>query len=80
MDMAELEAELQRLGVDRARYSLRGGTPEDGIGIERQGNEWRVYYSERGGRANIQTHSTEDAACQQLLALIAETPGTRGAN
>jgi hypothetical protein len=70
MNMAELAAELQRLGMDPARYSVRGGLPDDGFAVGREGKKWRVYYSERGGRYNVEKFPTEDEACRRMLALM----------
>jgi hypothetical protein len=75
MNMADLAAELQRLGIDPARYSLHGGLPNDGFAIGREGKRWRVYYSERGGRYNIEKFPTEDEACRRMLALLVNTLG-----
>lgn len=73
MDLTDLAAELQRLGMDPERYSLRGGLPDDGFAIGREGKRWRVYYSERGGRYNIEKFPTEDEACRRMLALMVNT-------
>jgi hypothetical protein len=73
MNMADLAAELQRLGMDPARYRLHGGLPNDGFAIGRQGKQWRVYYSERGGRYNIEKFPTEGEARERILALMVNT-------
>jgi len=70
VDIGRLQAELDRMGVNPSRYSLKGGTPEDGFSIKSQGREWIVYYSERGGRYNIEKFATEHAACRRLLSLL----------
>ena len=79
MNVAELAAELQRLGMDPARYSLRGGLPDDGFAVGREGKRWRVYYSERGARYNIERSPTEDEACRRMLRLMVNTFGNPAA-
>jgi hypothetical protein len=70
VNLDDLQAELDRLGVDRSHYSLRGGRPEGGFAIKREGRRWIVYYSERGGRSGIEKHDSLDAACRRLLQLL----------
>ena len=69
----ELQAALDQLGIDPSRYSLKGGTPEDGFAMKREGTRWIVYYSERGGRYSIEKFTTEDAACRYLLSRLTGT-------
>ena len=70
MDLDELSSELSRLGIDPSRYSLNGGRPEDGFAVKREGREWIVYYSERGGRFDIEKFSTADGAYRDLLSRL----------
>jgi hypothetical protein len=73
VDIALLKAELDRLGVDPSRYSVKGGRPEDGFAIKREGRRWIGYYSERGGRYQVEKFLTEDAARRWLLDRLTET-------
>lgn len=73
VNIRDLQAELDRLDIDPSRYSLNGGTPEDGFAMTREGSRWIVYYSERGGRYDIEVFTTEDAACRRLLSHLAGT-------
>jgi hypothetical protein len=59
--------------VDPSRSSLKGGRPEDGFAIKREGRRWIGYYSERGGRYGIEKLPIEDAACRRLLVRLTET-------
>ncbi|WP_020519403.1 hypothetical protein [Catelliglobosispora koreensis] len=52
--------------------SLKGGRPDDGFAIKREGAKWIVYYSERGGRSNIEKFDSEDAACRRLWTLVTD--------
>jgi hypothetical protein len=70
VNIHELQAELDRRSVHPSRYSLHGGTPEDGFAITREGNKWLVYYSERGGRYDFEEFDIEDAACRALLSRL----------
>ncbi|GAA2532465.1 hypothetical protein [Pilimelia columellifera] len=67
MNVEDLRNELVRRDVDPSRYSLKGGTPDDGFALKRQGAGWIVYYSERGGRYGVERFTTEHAACRYLL-------------
>jgi hypothetical protein len=73
VDTEALRAELDRLGIDPSRYSLKGGALEDGFAMKREGRRWIVYYSERGGRYDIEKFTTEDAACRWLLSRLTGT-------
>ena len=68
--IAAVRLELDQLGIEPSRFSLRGGRPGQGYAIKREGMGWIVYYSERGGRSDIEKFSTEDAASRRLLSLL----------
>ena len=70
MDTGDLRVELDRLGIDPSRYSLKGGRPDQGFAMKREGRKWIVYYSERGGRYDIEKFTTEDAACRWLISRL----------
>jgi hypothetical protein len=72
------------LTCDRVAAILRAeGHPADSYGIGRQGkyldqahvlerwsNRWVVYYIERGSKSNLRKHTSEDAACRDLLSRL----------
>ncbi|MGC5021680.1 hypothetical protein [Micromonospora sp. DT47] len=67
MNLTELKAALERQGLPSRRYSLSGGSPNGGFGLDHEGDTWTVYYSERGQRCYIiESYDTEDAACRRL--------------
>jgi hypothetical protein len=67
VDLNALRAQLDHLGVDPSWCSLDGRTPEGGFGIKRGSDHWSVYYGEHGAQSDVETFSTEDAACSRLL-------------
>jgi hypothetical protein len=47
LDRERLAGWLVKRGVDPAAYSLEGGHPSERYVLDRRGNEWVVFYSER---------------------------------
>jgi hypothetical protein len=65
--VAEVAQELRRRGVPEAAYCLAGGLPNEACTLERVGDRWRVYYSERGCRSGLREFASEEAACAVFL-------------
>jgi len=63
MDRNELEKELSEAGVRKDLYSLYGGLPTEAYCMNQDGNQWIVYYSERGLKSDIRYFSSESDAC-----------------
>jgi hypothetical protein len=57
-------------GIRDDSYSLDGGLRDDRLTIDRIGDMWIVYYSERGKRWDERSFTDEDSACQYLLQLL----------
>jgi len=79
VDTDGLRAELDRLGVERSWYTLKGHGPVDGYALKREGKSWIVFYAERGNRSEIERFSTEDLACRELLRRLTLALGLDGA-
>jgi hypothetical protein len=55
-----------------ALVSLDGERAEGTYVLERRGSGWLVFFwGERGGKRDFRKHSSEDAACRDLLARLA---------
>jgi len=66
MDRAALRDLLEAEGVSTNAYRLDGRMEHDALTLERAGNGWCVYYSERGQRGSEWRFATEDEACTFL--------------
>jgi hypothetical protein len=69
--IAELSSLLASLGAPPDAYCLTGGLPNEAYTIERFGNGWRTYYSERGNRTGVREFTEEAVACAELLSRVA---------
>jgi hypothetical protein len=67
---------LVHQGVRPDAYCLTGGLPNEAYTIERLGNRWRTYYSERGNRTALREFANESDTCRDLLARLLSTPDT----
>jgi hypothetical protein len=66
VNVSELVEELRLHGVPEDAYSINRDRDESYCLTEAYGT-WSTYYSERGLRQRERTHSSEDAACRDLL-------------
>lgn len=67
MNVAELQEELGRLGVDPRDYRINQPPAESTMVLKKQGKVWLVYWSERGGRYELRRFSDETSACEHML-------------
>ena len=70
MDVVALKEILQNDKISKDFYSLQGGLPNESYCIEKRGNNWEVYYSERGTKTDLKIFDTEDEACKHLYKRI----------
>ena len=71
MTVDEMGALFRRNGVPEDYYVLDGSLgPGECYGIEKTGDGWAVYYSERGGKNVLDRVSGEDAACPLMVGYI----------
>ena len=68
MNCNDLLNELQKLGIP-GRWFLIGdkGITDNKTVLRLIDNKWTVDYSQRGGKYELKTFDTEDAACNELL-------------
>lgn len=67
MNRKELEEKLIELEIRKDSYSLDGGLPNEAYCINRVGNDWEVYYSERGNKSSLKVFSLENDACDYFF-------------
>jgi hypothetical protein len=70
LDRERLAGWLAKRGVDPAAYSLEGGHPSERYVLDQRGNEWVVFYSERGLETGLRSFESEDLACRHLVDLL----------
>ncbi len=66
MNIEQLKAELEKLGVPRLIYSLRGARDER-LCIENRDDAWYVFFVERGQERVLRRFSDESEACLFML-------------
>ena len=67
MTIPELQALLDAIPINHARYSLSGNASPDALVLNHQGAWWSVcYVDERGGKHPMGRFATEDLACHFL--------------
>lgn len=72
MNIAELQDRLAAEGCNPWAYAIgERGSASDAYCLTRKGNEWQVYYTERGvDQAPMFTSAHEDEACAYFFKLI----------
>jgi hypothetical protein len=68
----ELEQRLVNSNVPKDQYCLTGGLPNEAYCLNNEGDEWEVYYSERGVKSQLKTFESEDDACDYFYRLLLE--------
>ena len=77
MNKITLKTILDENKIRENVYSLNGGITHDTYCIEKQDQDWSVYYTERGKKINERFFKSESDACEYLLSLILNDPKTR---
>ncbi|MFD1739542.1 hypothetical protein ACFSCX_23965 [Bacillus salitolerans] len=73
MNKSELKSMLEIKQIPTYYYNLDGiGEVDQRVCLEKEGQEWIVFYSERGKRFDIKRFNTEDEACQDILNRLVE--------
>jgi hypothetical protein len=73
----ELQRILREDDIREDAYSLHGGKPEECLCMDSVGDEWLVYYVERGKATNVRRFASEDAACIYMLEVLRSSPEYR---
>ena len=66
MNIKELQVELEKLGVPRRVYSLKGPMDER-LCLESRDGKWYVFFVERGRERILKEFDEEYAACDFML-------------
>lgn len=74
MTRIELQTILDDEHFNRRWYSLDGGSPNDTLCIDSEGNRLVDYYSERGTRFDEAAYASETEACAELLERLRALP------
>lgn len=75
MKRAELQQCLIDANVPKDLYSLNGGLPNEALCLNKDGDVWEVYYSERGIKSQIEKFDSEDEACNYFYKTVLELLG-----
>ncbi len=65
--ISDLEKILTIKNVPKDSYSLTGGLPNEEYCIGYTGQNWEVYYSERGLKTGLKSFNSENEACVYFL-------------
>jgi hypothetical protein len=71
----ELQQSLISAKVPKDLYNLNGGLPNEAFCLNKEGDIWEVYYSERGVKSQVKLFQNEDEACNYLYSTILEVLG-----
>jgi len=63
MTKNDLRKMLDSGNIPKDTYSLEGGLPNEAYCLNQSGNQWEVYYSERGQKSGLKLFKTENEAC-----------------
>lgn len=66
MNRLELLDELDKLNVPTSYYSIKGPM-EDRICLDKEKEQWVVFYAERGLKSELGTFRAESEACEFML-------------
>ncbi len=77
MTKEELRHKLRAEGVRDDAYNLGGESVDESYVLQREGDFWVVYYSERGLRSGATLFITEDEACAYLCERLHRDPTTK---
>ena len=75
MTRDELRIILRKEGFPDDTFSLEGGSPTEAYCLDHFGNDWTVYYSERGHRNAEVSFRDETTATEYFLALMRRDVG-----
>jgi hypothetical protein len=75
MTPTSLRRDFERLGVNRWVYGI-GRERDEAYCLVREGDDWLVFYSERGQRNDVTRHAAKEDACADLYRRVTSDPTT----
>ncbi|WP_346895543.1 hypothetical protein [Clostridium sp. UBA7503] len=70
MNKKKLHEIILERKIPRDMYSLDGGFPNEAYCLNKEKDQWEVYYSERGIKSQLKRYGTEEEACKALLTIL----------
>jgi len=70
MKVDDLEAHFKASGIPSYAYSLRGGLHDETLCLEHLGDQWHIYYCEKGQKNTVDQYEKEEAACLRFREMI----------
>ena len=77
MNLIELKKQLDDLGVNENSYSLGENFEDEQYCLEKTGEKWHYYYSERGEKTGERVFDCEDDACEFMHSILENDPTVR---
>lgn len=77
LDRERLRDLLDDHRINPRSYRLHGGHPSEAYVLDRRGDQWVTYYSERGLESGLAFFASEDGACRRLRDLLLRDKATR---
>ncbi len=76
MNRKELQETLRRERIKDSTYSLEAKNfdPDEALCLRKEGNEWFVYYSERGLQTGKTSFQSDADACSYMLEALRTDP------
>lgn len=78
MNKNDLKQILLNKNIPEYIYSLDGGLPNEAYCIWQTGNDWEVYYSERGQKSGLKLFKTESEACEYFYSSLVKALNNMG--
>lgn len=72
MKKEELLQNLIKSNIPKDLYNLNGGLPNEAFCLNKEGDIWEVYYSERGIKSEVERFTTEEEACSYFYKTVLE--------
>jgi hypothetical protein len=67
-----LQQTLINADVPKDLYNLNGGLPNEALCLNKEGDIWEVYYSERGVKSQREEFNSEDEPCKYFYKTVLE--------
>jgi hypothetical protein len=72
MNIQQMTKLFEANGVPKSYYTIGELGMGECLGIEKLGDQWHIYYSERGKKTTQAMFPDEDSACRFMIELVDE--------